>query len=115
MIFRLLLAGHLILEYLPLGTKDLSLIHYNYSEAPEAIINKVRQIENVCEEYGVSLQAAAVQLPLAHPATATVCIGSSKPDRIKQSLDFYNESIPSEFWSSLIEKGLLLDDTPLPV
>ena len=42
---------------------------------PPAVLERVRQLEAVCAEHGVPLQAAALQFPLAHPAVATVVAG----------------------------------------
>ena len=99
---------------LAVGTRSLNLIHYNYGEAPEHIIAKVTVLEKLCEQYGVSLQAAAVQFPLAHPCTASVCLGMSQAKRVHQALDFYQEKIPVSFWQELKAMGLLHDDAPIP-
>ena len=40
---------------------------YGYAAAPDAVKAKVRGLEAVCAAHEVSLQAAALQFPLAHP------------------------------------------------
>ena len=41
--------------------------HYNYAAPPAAVLERVRQLEALCAEFDVPLQAAALQFPLASP------------------------------------------------
>lgn len=45
---------------------------YRYGIAEPDIQDKTRKIQAVCVRHGVSLQAAALQFPLAHPAVVSV-------------------------------------------
>jgi D-threo-aldose 1-dehydrogenase len=43
---------------------------YDYVDAPPAILDRARRISATCDRHGVPLPAAALQFPLAHPASA---------------------------------------------
>src|SRR5258706_2480287 len=47
-------------------------LKYNYGDAPQDVIDRVTRLEAVCRTHDVPLAAAALQLPYAHPAVATV-------------------------------------------
>ena len=57
------------------GSRAGAQAHYNYAAPPAAVLERVRRLEQLCEEFAVPLQAAALQFPLAHPAVASVVAG----------------------------------------
>jgi len=88
--------------------------YYNYAPAPPAIVERVRRIEAVCNEFGVSLPAAALRFPLAHPSVAAVIPGLGSIPHALKTLELFTESIPPEFWRTLREQALLHPDAPTP-
>lgn len=96
------------------GVRGTGPLYYNYEAAPVLVVEKVASIEDTCEEFGIPMAAAALQFPLAHPAVATVIPGIGKPERIGQTLELFNTRIPDDFWSALVERGLLRADAPVP-
>ena len=46
--------------------------HYNYAEAPPAILDRAARIKAVCDAHGVRLVDAAFRFPLLHPAVVSV-------------------------------------------
>lgn len=88
---------------------------YNYEPAPKSIIQRVANIEDVCAEYGVTLAAAALQFPLAHPCVASVIPGLGSADLVHKTTGLLAQSIPTEFWHSLQQQGLLNELAPIPV
>lgn len=96
------------------GTESGKPMYYNYEPAPQEIIERVRAMEAVCKTYQVPLAAAALQFPLCHPTVASLIPGMGSPRRITQTLDLVNAAIPSEFWDTLMEQGLLREDAPIP-
>jgi D-threo-aldose 1-dehydrogenase len=86
---------------------------FNYARAPEEIVSKVRAIAAVCQEFGVSLPAAALQFPLAHPAVCNVLPGPRSPEELDGILAWWDEAIPDALWSTLMDKGLLAEGTPI--
>lgn len=96
------------------GVKGASTPMYNYEPAPQDVIDKVALIEDVCTAHGVTLAAAALQFPLGHEAVATVIPGLGSEKRVAQTIDLFNEKIPSDFWSQLKEQGLIRANAPVP-
>ena len=97
-----------------LATGAIEGAKYNYSPAPADIMNKVSQIEAVCQEFNVPLPAAALQFVVAHPAIPTFMSGTRNVDQLQQNLEWFSHPIPAEFWAALKQKGLLREDAPTP-
>lgn len=97
-----------------LATGSSGAANYNYQAADAAIVEKVRKIEAVCAAHDVSLQAAALQFPLAHPAAASIIPGAAKPEEITANIASVDAFIPAQFWSELKAEGLLDPDAPVP-
>ena len=74
---------------------------WNYAKAPQDIIDRVKQLEAFCAEFGVPIGAAALQFPLAHPAIATVLPGPKSPAELEGILDWWQVKIPDAFWAAL--------------
>ena len=89
--------------------------HFDYAPAPTPIVERVARIEDVCDRHRVTLAAAALQFPLAHPSVVSVIPGIGKPDRVRQTLALHEEAIPGDFWAELQAEGLLRADAPVPV
>lgn len=87
--------------------------HYDYGEAPAAIVERVRQIEAVCARHDVPLRAAALQFPCAHPAVACVIPGLDAPDRVRDAVAMASWPIPAGFWAELKDERLI--DRAAPV
>ena len=100
---------------LVLGTRSEQTLYYNYEPAPAAIIKRVRQLEDVCDEFEVPLAAAALQFPLAHPAVASVIVGTGNPQRVTHTQELFNHPIPADFWQALRDEGLLHPEAPVPM
>ena len=96
------------------GVKGGNTPFYDYGQAPADVINRVECIENICLDFGVTLAAAALQFPLAHPAVVSVIPGLGRSKRIMQTLSLFNEHIPIEFWAKLKSQSLIHSDSPVP-
>lgn len=87
---------------------------YNYSPAPDHIMQRVAAIEEVSRAHNVPLPAAALQFVVAHPAVASFCAGTRTPEQLQQNLEWFSSPIPDAFWTELKAKGLLREDAPVP-
>lgn len=96
------------------GTRHSGALHYDYAAAPPLVVDRVRRIEAVCEHHDVTLAAAALQFPLAHPQVASVIPGLGTPRLIDRTLELYRTNIPAAFWHDLKNVGLLHADAPIP-
>ncbi|MEU3859737.1 aldo/keto reductase [Streptomyces sp. NPDC028722] len=88
--------------------------HFEYQQAPPSVIAKVERIKALTAEHGVSIKAAALQFSLAHPATAAVIPGATRPSRIAEDVAALGETVPEAFWTALREEGLIAEDAPVP-
>lgn len=87
---------------------------WNYARAPEAVMDKVRKIRDVCESHGVPLPAAALQFPLGSSQVSTVIPGPRTRRDMQQILQWFNMPIPASLWSDLQGAGLIRAEAPLP-
>ena len=110
----IILGGAYNSGILATGTRRGGTVHYNYEPAPATIIERVARIEAVCDAHGVTLAAAALQFPLAHPVVASVIPGLGSAARVEQTAALWHEPIPAAFWQQLKDEGLLDPDVPTP-
>lgn len=87
---------------------------YNYDDAPEEILDRVRKIEGVCKAHDVPLIRAALQFVLGHPAVKTVIPGAVNGDEVAANVALLGAEIPNALWTDLRDQGLIRPDAPLP-
>ncbi len=96
------------------GTRSQARMTYDYAPASAEVVAKVAAIEAVADRHGVPLPAAALQFVLAHPLVASVIPGCDSAMRVGQTVDLHRHAIPADFWTELLERGLIRSDAPLP-
>ena len=74
---------------------------YEYREAPQEMVERVREMERACRELDVPLAAAALQFSLRDPRVLSTIVGISRPERVGQTLELATHPIPDELWSRL--------------
>jgi D-threo-aldose 1-dehydrogenase len=89
--------------------------HFEYGAVPKEIAVKVEKIKALCAKHSVPIKAAALQFVLAHPASAAVIPGASKPERITEDHAALKAKVPAEFWGELRKQGLVAPNAPLPI
>ena len=67
---------------------------FNYSQAPADLLDRAKAIRDVCTEHGVTLPAAAMRFPQAHPAVTTVLMGARSTDEVAANLAAFDAEIP---------------------
>ncbi len=87
---------------------------HNYVDAAPEVMDKVGRIHTVCARHDVPLAAAALQMPLGHPAVAAVIPGAVSPRQVEANVAMMRARIPDELWQELKAEGLLRHDTPTP-
>jgi D-threo-aldose 1-dehydrogenase len=97
-----------------LATGPVDGARYGYGIADAAILEKTRRIVEICRAHKVSLQAAALQFPLAHPAVVSVIPGGVSPQEVRANVGYLEQEIPPSFWSDIRTAGLVEADAPLP-
>jgi D-threo-aldose 1-dehydrogenase len=86
---------------------------YNYSPAPQHILDRVARIQAVCERHGVKLVEAALRFPLMHPSVVSVIPGAVSPKQIELNNRILAANIPPAMWAELKAEGLLREDAPI--
>ena len=80
---------------------------YFSQAAPPEIVERTGRIEVVCARHGVPLRAAALQLPLRHPAVSCVLAGYRSAGEVTGNIADAAHEIPADLWSELAAEGLL--------
>jgi D-threo-aldose 1-dehydrogenase len=88
---------------------------YRYDFASEDIQERTRRIMTVCASYGVSLAAAGLQFPLAHPAVVSFIPGGVHPREVSANIAAVQAEIPAALWAEMKVEGLIDADAPVPV
>ena len=73
---------------------------YEYKEAPQELMERVRATQEACKEFDVPL-AAALQFSLRDPRSVSTIVGISRPERVAQTIDLAAHPIPDELWERL--------------
>jgi D-threo-aldose 1-dehydrogenase len=85
---------------------------YVYEDAPEDVLERVREMERIASQYCVSLKAAASQFVLAHPAVTSIIPSTRKPERVAENLAVVRKEIPAAFWTALKSRRLIPEEAP---
>lgn len=110
----IILGGAYNSGILATGTRGGGEMHYNYAPAPPAIIARTQRIEAIADRHGVTLAAAALQFPLAHPVVASVIAGVGSAGRVAETIALFQEAIPAAFWEDMKAHELVAAHTPVP-
>ncbi len=87
---------------------------YDYGRAPAETLERASRLAAACGRYGVSLRAAAVQFPLAHPQVAGLIAGVRSREHLDDYPTLLRTRIPGDLWAELRHDGLLPADAPTP-
>jgi D-threo-aldose 1-dehydrogenase len=87
---------------------------YEYGNASNEIVEKVKRLSTIARSFDVALPAAALQFPLAAPEVASVIFGAVRPEEVEQNVAHFTADIPSVFWEKLKGEGLVHEAVPLP-
>ena len=80
---------------------------YDYLPAPAAVVARAEAIERVCDRFGVSLPAAALQFPFHHHAVTCVIAGLGGARQVEEAVKRLATPIPEALWQALEEQELV--------
>lgn len=80
---------------------DPATLPYDYATPDAAIVARARALATTCERAGVTLPAAALHFPLAHPAVACVIAGLAGTDQVAAMATRMATDIPDAAWRAL--------------
>jgi len=84
-----------------LATGPVEGIDYLNRDFTLEIVEHAGKIKQVCEDYGVSMVAAALQWCLRHPLVATTVPGAESPEQAVQNIQAGSVELTEDFWSDL--------------
>src|SRR4051794_12718685 len=87
---------------------------FDYSTVPAGVLERAERLAAVCARHDVSLKAAAVQFPLAHPAVVSVIAGVRSIDHLDEYDGFFRADIPAGLWDDLRSEGFVPASAPTP-
>lgn len=111
---RLILGGVYNSGILATGTRHDGPLYFDYEPAPQRITQRVARLEQICATHNVTLAAAALQFPFAHPAVERVIPGLGDAALVRHTIALLSEEIPTAFWAHLRQDGLLHPQAPVP-
>lgn len=74
---------------------------FAYMPAGDEIKSRANAIEAACAKYGVPMGAAALQFSMRSPLVQSTICGVSSPERVQQTVDWANWTIPESLWNEL--------------
>lgn len=83
-------------------------MRYDYVEAPADLIARARAIAIICERYGSSLPAAALQFGRSHPAVVSTAFGAGTANQVRRNCSLLDAEVSSDLWDALVTDGLLV-------
>ena len=101
-------AGVAVLNGAPFGGGILAkgpaaVPRYCYAPAAPAVLAAAEAIEAACRRAGVPLAAAALQDSLREPRITSTVVGSSRPERLDETLALAAVPIPDDLWGELAD------------
>ncbi|WP_031026481.1 aldo/keto reductase [Streptomyces sp. NRRL WC-3725] len=85
---------------------------YDYTQAPQDLLDRALRIKAVAERHGTTLRAAALAFCSAHPAVASVLAGARSAAEVHDCADQFATPVPDAFWRELRASGLLPPEEP---
>jgi D-threo-aldose 1-dehydrogenase len=74
---------------------------YAYSAASPHVIGNVRRLQTMCARFNVPLAAAALQFSLREPRIDATVVGTSRPERVAETIALAQRPIPDELWAEI--------------
>lgn len=81
-----------------LATGPIPDAKYKYQKASREVLERVRDLQETCNQFGVSLKVAALHFCLRHPAVASVVLGTSSVSHVDEMIESLNKTVPEDLW-----------------
>jgi D-threo-aldose 1-dehydrogenase len=74
-----------------------------YQPATDEALAPVRAIEEICKRHGVAPGAVALQFCMRDARVTSTIVGVTKPERVKQTLDWAEAKLPDALWDDIAQ------------
>ncbi|MDR6977980.1 D-threo-aldose 1-dehydrogenase [Streptomyces sp. 3330] len=85
---------------------------FDYAQAPAALLDRARRMKETADRHGITLRAAALAFCAAHPAVASVLVGTRSAAEVRDCAEQFATAVPAAFWQELRDTGLLPPEEP---
>ncbi|MET7656881.1 MULTISPECIES: aldo/keto reductase [unclassified Streptomyces] len=85
---------------------------FNYAQAPGDLLDRALRMKETAERHGITLRAAALAFCAAHPAVASVLVGTRSAAEVRDCAEQFAIPVPAAFWQELRDTGLLTSEEP---
>ncbi|MFJ1807454.1 MULTISPECIES: aldo/keto reductase [unclassified Streptomyces] len=85
---------------------------FNYAQAPGDLLDRALRMKETAERHGITLRAAALAFCAAHPAVASVLVGTRSAAEVRDCAEQFAIAVPAAFWQELRDTGLLTSEEP---
>lgn len=92
------------------GPHAHSHLRYVYRNADEAILNRARRLQEICERHHVPLGAVALQFSLRDSRITSTIVGMARPEMIEETVLFAQYRIPDEVWEEIATVPFDIED-----
>lgn len=83
---------------------------YVYQEATDAMLDPVRKVEEICVKHNVPTGPVALQFSMRDKRIASTICGVTKPERVRETIDWAAYPVPDAVWADLESLGFSKDD-----
>jgi D-threo-aldose 1-dehydrogenase len=87
-----------------------SYTRYVYQEASPAMLDPIRRIEAICARHNAPPGAVALQFSMRDKRIASTICGVSKPERVRETVEWALFPVPEAVWDELKSVGYATDD-----
>ena len=74
---------------------------YEYRDAPKELLERAHVMQRACRDHSIPLAAAALQFSLRDPRVTSTIVGISRAERVRETLELAQLSIPEALWAEL--------------
>jgi D-threo-aldose 1-dehydrogenase len=74
---------------------------FDYAPAAPELVERARELREVCRRYDVPLRAAALRYPLRHRAVTSVLVGCRSPQQVDDNVAMLRHDVPEALWEEL--------------
>ncbi|MGW0869381.1 aldo/keto reductase [Streptomyces sp. NPDC002740] len=85
---------------------------FDYARAPAELLDRARRMKETADRHGITLRAAALAFCAAHPAVASVLVGTRSAAEVRDCAEQFATPVPAAFWQELRDTGLLPSKEP---
>lgn len=80
---------------------------YDYGTVPRPVLNRARQLADVCAAHGVVLPQAAIQFVLRHRLVRSAVVGMRSAEEVAQNARWLASDVPDTLWDYLSDAALV--------